>query len=291
MTDLQGQGPADTGPRFRIGEILWESTTVLFNNFVPLGLLILIVTVATYVVGIALVIAVVLSVGGAESVGDPGALQARMTRGGGMPWGPVGAAVVVFVLFSILSFGFTTSVMVSGAMDGLRGNKVSIGRCLANGVRVFLPVSGISVIVWLVGVVLLAIAGALMFLFIGMLALPLVLVLIASVLWVTIPVATVERTGVFASLSRAAELSRGYRWKIYFTVLVVSVLFIVISLIAGGLMTAMSFLGAAALFNLLGFAANLLLMGWGAMTAAVGYYDLRMAKEGIDIDQIAAVFD
>jgi len=41
----------------------------------------------------------------------------------------------------------------------------------------------------------------------------------------------------------------------------------------------------------LGFAANLLLMGWGAMTAAVGYYDLRMAKEGIDIDQIAAVFD
>jgi hypothetical protein len=289
MAETQDQG--STGYRFTIGAVLWESTALLFRNIVPLGLLIVLVTVITYGIGITLAAVVMTVAGGLELLSGPGTFQDRVANAGDASWAPIAAAGLIVFLFSVLSYGFLAAAMVSGAVDDLRGNKVSIGRCLATGFKVLLPVGGISIIVWLVGTVLIAIAAGLILLLIGFVALPLTIALVASVLWVAIPVATVERTGVFASFSRAGQLSKGYRWKIYFTVLIVGIIFIVVSTVLGGVVTLLSLIGGGVVPELVSYLISLLLSGWAAMTSAVGYYDLRMAKEGADIDQIAAVFD
>ena len=93
-----------------------------------------------------------------------------------------------------------------------------------------------------------------------------------------------RRRGVFSSLARSARLTRGHGWKIF------------------GLMLLMYFCNAIvdspidqALSGIPAFAGHVIWNGvWSAfyaILAVVTYHDLRVAKEGVDIEQIAAVFE
>ena len=143
------------------------------------------------------------------------------------------------------------------------------------GFRRFFPIIGLAFVMYfLVGLatILLIIPG-----------------LILLTMWfVATPVCVVENLGPIKSMRRSSQLSKGHRWKIFGLILLVAVLG---SVIIGGINISLEAL-AGPILSLIG---GLLLNGvWGAFNAiavVVTYHDLRVAKEGTNIEQIAAVFD
>jgi len=113
--------------------------------------------------------------------------------------------------------------------------------------------------------------------------------LIVMTMWfVSTPACVVERTGPWTSMKRSAALTKGHRWKVFGLLL----LLILLSLIVAGLLQLVLMQAGSTILVLLG---TLL---WGALWTAyysiavvTTYHDLRVAKEGIDIEQIASVFD
>jgi hypothetical protein len=113
--------------------------------------------------------------------------------------------------------------------------------------------------------------------------------LILVTMWfVSTPACVVERTGPWTSLKRSAALTKGHRWKIFGLM----ILLVIVSLIVAGLLQLVLPQFGSTILVLLG---TLL---WGALwtsyysiAVVMTYHDLRVAKEGIDIEQIASVFD
>jgi hypothetical protein len=89
-------------------------------------------------------------------------------------------------------------------------------------------------------------------------------------------------------MRRSAQLTEGHRWKVFGAIVL---LYFGAGIAAQVVTASLTVIGGA----MLGLVATLIC---GAVSAAfmaivvvVTYYELRVAKEGVDIDQIAAVFD
>lgn len=125
-------------------------------------------------------------------------------------------------------------------------------------------------------------------------AIPLVILL---VMWsVAMPVCVVERLGALRSLRRSRELTKGHRWRMFGLLLVTLVPCFIGNAILGAALGA--FLISNPAGSLLPAATQTIgLIGNGLWTAfitvvfLVTYRDLRVAREGIDTEQIAAVFE
>jgi hypothetical protein len=105
---------------------------------------------------------------------------------------------------TILAFAF--SAIVEGALTRAtiaesEGHRASFGECLFVGLRLFLPLVGVGIIIglgFILGMMLLIIPA--MFLLI---------------LWaVAIPAVVVEQNGIFRALGRSSQLTKGARWKV-----------------------------------------------------------------------------
>jgi uncharacterized membrane protein len=106
--------------------------------------------------------------------------------------------------------------------------------------------------------------------------------------WVATPACVVERTGPWTSLKRSAALTKGHRWKIFGLILLLFIINIIVSQVIEMVVLSVG-------SDILSILGRLL---WGALfgayyaiAAVMTYHDLRVAKEGIDIEQIASVFD
>ena len=101
----------------------------------------------------------------------------------------------------VASFVLQAAVVHASVVD-LNGGKASFGDSLRVGMSNFLPVLGISILMTIgiaFGMILLIVPGVMM-----------------AVAWsVAVPAQVVEKTGVFQSFSRSAELTRGSRWAIF----------------------------------------------------------------------------
>jgi hypothetical protein len=259
---------------FRVGRAISRAFSVLSRNFVTF----FIVTTVAYLPVLLLIWGV------AEAVSGSG----------------VGIAVVVFgVLLLMALFMLSQAVVLHGAFQDMRGRPVSLADSLGVGLRRFLPLIGLAVVMLLVAVAGALLVGLMSFL-VGMISggliagiLSGVLLVIAAVIllimwFVATPVCVVERLGPFASLRRSSQLTKGHRWKIFGLML----LMIIISVIAGQVVEYI--LGAVGGMILIAIGTLIWNGIWGAFYAvavAVTYHDLRVAKEGISIEQIAAVFD
>jgi hypothetical protein len=109
--------------------------------------------------------------------------------------------------------------------------------------------------------------------------------------WFVAPVvATIERHGPISSLRRSWQLSSGFRWRIVGLVLLLFVLalvlFVLVIFLVGVLAAANRTLGGIAIFIAV-FAAVPIWMPLFFGTMTVLYYDLRVRKEGFDL-QLAA---
>ena len=124
--------------------------------------------------------------------------------------------------------------------------------------------------------------------FVGLLLLVVPGIIAAVMLWLAIPVAVVERPGVIESLKRSADLTKGYRGSIFGILIVIGIVLIVITMILSFIL-----LSAAGftVYSIGLWVIQALFSAFSATAAAVGYYYLRSTKEGVDIGDIAKVFD
>lgn len=184
-------------------------------------------------------------------------------------------------LVSIISNAVLQGALVFGTVRDLNGRKPTFGECLATGLRNFLPVILLSILMALalmVGFLLLIVPGVMML-----------------VAWcVVAPALVSEQTGVMAAFGRSAELTRGNRWRIFGLLL----LFLVLTWIVGILLSPLSLAAMAAgpqglaasqmIGNTVSGIINALI---GATGASVIYVELKRLKEGLAPDALAALFD
>jgi hypothetical protein len=201
------------------------------------------------------------------------------------PFQNLGWPLVGLIFLMIVLGTLSQAVVLYGAFQVMRGRPINLVESAAVGLRRFFPIVGIAISVsCLVGLasVLLIVPGVMLYL-----------------MWsVATSVCVVEQLGPFRSMGRSRELTRGHRWKIFglilLTVIPAGIVGLIVSAVAvGALGTVMGL--PSALVGPLGQVVGLL---WGAVwkafyviLAVVIYHDLRVAKEGVDTEKIAAVFE
>jgi len=211
--------------------------------------------------------------------------------------------LAVILLFNMLA----QAIIFYCAFQDMRGRPINMGESLKLSVARFFPLIGLGLIVVLVMVGLVVIVSLLLFAVAGngataLVAIPFVILLVILftllfLIWsMATPVCVVERAGPFRSLGRSRELTKGYRWKILGLLALVIIPGLVAGVIVGAIAGAVAVLAPAggasfAVSQGIGLIWNALWFGFVAVIVAVAYHDLRVAKEGVDIDQIAAVFE
>jgi len=189
------------------------------------------------------------------------------------------AGLAIYIVFaSQLQAAITHGMMVS-----LNGGKASFAECLAAGIRNALPLTATVLLAALaigVGFVVLIVPGA----------------ILALMFSIVTPVRVTEHTGVLQTLSRSAELTKNHRASIFGLVVVFWVVAIIVGLtlrvfaglplvgVGGTRASMMLFVGLNGIFRVF---FNLV----GAAGVASVYYELRLVKEGVGPEQIAAIFE
>lgn len=202
------------------------------------------------------------------------------------PWGVVVGGIVAGFGNMILQ-----AVIVHTVIAQLNGKRVSGPEALRTATSFILPLLGLGIVQGFATVF-----GFMFFVIPG---------LILAVMWaVTAPSMVVEKCGVFSSLQRSRDLTRGHRWSIVGLFLIYLVLSMIIGAVFGvvsvaaGVGSAMVSAGAGNEFTASRVFVTLfsaLINGAQYVLASAGiasvYYELRMTKEGVAPDQTASVFD
>jgi hypothetical protein len=204
----------------------------------------------------------------------------NLAVGGGLAVNPLvaGPSYYIGLLLSMVLSYTAMGAMVYGTVAYLSGQKASLGDCLGRGLSAVLPVILVAILITImtgIGMLLLVVPGLI------------VLVMTAA----AVPAAVVERPGIWGSVKRSAELTKGNRWRVF-------ALLIIFYLVLMAIGWALQFAGLPVLAPDGSMASIVMIYVWGGVTTtffavfgAVIYHDLRVAKEGVSASQIAAVFD
>jgi hypothetical protein len=181
--------------------------------------------------------------------------------------------IVPFVQIVVSSL--STATCLFGAYQIMRGRPFTIGGSLMVALRRFWPVVGTSILSGLyvgIGFILLVVPG----------------IIIACAIYVALPVCVIERLAPVTSLKRSRALTKGHRWQIFGLLLLVffATGLLAVGLGMGAIMVAGELAGALA-----PLVAEILGGAFGSVLYAVVYHDLRVDKEGFDIEELASVFD
>ena len=205
-----------------------------------------------------------------EMLTQPGALSTAIAAG-------MAGFLIYFVFSDLLQAAITHGTIVS-----LNGGKASFGDCFSTGIRNVIPLTGI---------ILLAVLGIML----GFLLLVVPGVILALMWSVITPVRVAEQTGVMDTFRRSSSLTSGYKGSIFGLFVIFVVLSIVTDLIIRPL-SGVSMIGNAATANasitfmiLTGLVRAVLGLISAAGVASI-YYELRLVKEGVGPEQLAAVF-
>ena len=255
---MAGAGTA----QFSIGRVLGDSVGVYARNFVSFSVLALVIGLVDILITIFYL--------APNQVGGPGEFRV------------VGLDAAVMAFITLLTRTLTQATIIYGTFQDLRGQKAGIGLCITQGLS--------SIIQVIVGSIILAIG-------IGLASLLLLVpgLIVMTMWWVYIPAIVVERRGIFDSFGRSSALTSDHRWAIFGLIIIVIVL-------SGFVTTITKFTSFAVIANwasadtlsvhlVLEYVGASFVAAFGAVVVSVGYYYLRAEKEGIDVDQIASVFD
>jgi hypothetical protein len=260
---------AATPERFDIGRVITRAFSVIGSNFFSffvmaavLSLPILVFTFSAFFAGAA-------GVHYAPPQPGPAAIGAIFA-----------AAIIGFLIYlvfsSVLQAGITHGTIVT-----LNGGRASLASCFATGLRHALPLTAIIVLAFL-GIM----AGAILLIVPG---------IILALGWSVItPVRVAEHRGILNTLGRSLELTRGHRGAIFLVDIIVTVISLALTLtvqpLAGigfgavpGANIPVTYVVASGLMRAVTY------MITATMVASV-YYELRLIKEGIGPEQMAAVF-
>lgn len=242
---------APTGREFRIGPIFTRSWSIYAANF-------LMFTLVAVVAGL------------------PNQLGGDFESSAG-----VAQSIIAFIISVILYF-VGQAVILYAAFQAMRGRDVIIGDAIGRAFSRFLSLLGISILVGLgvaIGFMLLIVPG-----------------IILALRWaVAVPACVVENKGPLESMRRSAELTKGHRWKIFGVWVLIAIVAIIILIMVGvfaglGAVVAQG-LGRVLIAGVISLILTAIVTAYSYVLNAMIYHDLRVAKEGVDTEQIAAVFD
>ena len=250
----KGSGPEIGGAadKLRLGTVFRKSIGIYRRRFLTFFLLTAIVLIPYYIAMVLL----------------PAAAANPARAGLFATW--AAAVAVVKGVTNVLANG----VVSYGVLQDLRGRRFSVAESLWVVMGRLLPLLGIVVCVSIgvgMGLFLLVVPG----------------IVLACRWYVCAPVCIAERSGVFDSMGRSRDLTEGYRWQVFGAAFVVVLGSFIVGVIVG--LVAARF-GPTAL-QAATFALAAAVSAFSGVVVGVLYYELRVAKEGVDIDRIASVFD
>jgi MFS family permease len=183
--------------------------------------------------------------------------------------------LLIDVPLGILCYALSQAATLYGAFQDMRGRPFGLGAAFGVAFSRFFPVLGVTIcfgFAIVLGSILLVVPG----------------MIVLAACYVALPACVMESLGPFESLSRSSALTKGHRWKVFGIFVVI----IVISMVVGGLLQLVTVaIGGVVAGMVVSFVWNALYAAYNSVAIAVMYHDLRVLKEGIDIDRIAAVFD
>ncbi|RZJ45661.1 MAG: hypothetical protein EON86_01010 [Brevundimonas sp.] len=191
--------------------------------------------------------------------------------------------VILGTMLYFIGLYLLQGMVVKAAVNGFNGKKTAFGDAFGAGLRMFFPLLGLSIVATLgalLGYILLVVPGILL-----------------SVIWsVAAPAVVVEKRGVFESLQRSRDLTRGFRWPVFGLIVIYVVLSWIFGLAMGGLSLATggTFTGGTpnlAVTLISGPLTNIVAGVVASAGVASLYYELRIAKEGVGAEDLASVFD
>jgi hypothetical protein len=267
MANISAAAPAASG-EFRIGHVFSQAAAILSRNFL-----------------------------GFFAVTFVAALPRLLWATAATPAGAIGLVSLGLFLSLVLNV-LGQAIVVHAAFQDMRNRPVSIGESVQAALKHVLSIAGLAVCVAIAFIVVFAVpatvAGifARTHLYVGLALAALIAIGFAALLltmWVVAtPACVVERRGPLSSMGRSGQLTKGHRWKVFGMVLL---LFVVAAVIGAVITALLRLMGSFVLVTL----GTLVWTGaWSAFYATivvVTYHDLRVAKEGVDTDQIASVFD
>lgn len=268
MTTLEAVGGS-----FDFGRVVERTFRVIGDNLRTLAVAALVLFVAPIVVVFGL----------AAALSAP--LKTTTTLGSVT----IGGALIVMIGGLMLQ-----GVVIHAVISKLNGRPAGFDDLIKVGLRAVLPLFGLAIVSTFAltfGFVLLLVPG-----------------LILCVLWsVASPSLVIEKRGIFSSLQRSRDLTRGHRWAIFGLLVVYFILIIVLSTVGQMLSMALGVptnfaskmqmapgplsLISLVLATLLSALTNSFQSVLGAAGAASLYYELRSIKEGVAPNHVAAVFD
>jgi hypothetical protein len=175
-----------------------------------------------------------------------------------------------------------TGALTFGVMRHLQGEKPGAGEIVQAGLsslgRVFV-VSLMVGIMTMIGFVFCIVPG----------------VLVMCMNWVAVPVAVIEQPGSTASLSRSQDLTSGTRLAVFAVILVIGMIVGVVSVVGNGVVVALSSaVGSPGVKAAATILLTLVLIPFQclqAASAAIGYHELRLNREGVGLDELVRVFE
>lgn len=194
-------------------------------------------------------------------------------------WGPPAAALLAM----LTGWALLQAALVRSTILHAVGRDSDVTGSAMAALGMILPIIGLTIcvtILMMLGLILLIIPG----------------IMIYCALFVSVPALVEERRGVFASMGRSRDLTRGSRWQVF----VLVVFFWIVSQVANGLAGAIAGVSliplpgealpdpilAGAVYAISG---TLVSLGTTVWTAAL-YVELREVKEGANTEQLADVF-
>jgi uncharacterized membrane protein len=181
----------------------------------------------------------------------------------------IGFGLVSYILSLLLQ-----ASLVRATIEDLNGKQPSFGDCIAKAISLFLPTFAIALLVGLgvgLGFLLLIVPGIML-----------------ALRWsVAVPALVQERLGVFGSMARSRDLTKGSRWALFGLFVILLVASIAIELALG---TASALFGGGvpgAVVDALVTSVTSMVM---SIAAAVSYVELRQVREGTSVDELAEIF-
>lgn len=260
----------DSAEDFRMGRVVSRLFGALTANAVPFLALTALLTLPQ------LLLSLYISTNVTQTMG--------MTPAGGIAAGGMARFFEMSALSGLVYLVFTfllQAALTQGTITWLNGEKPSFGQSLSVAMKNFLPLVAIAILSALgmgLASFLLVVPG-----------------IIVAMMWsVAVPAKVVEGTGITESLGRSRALTKGYRWRIFllylaYFVIALAVSFAIRPLLGVSMTPKPGELSVA--YVLLDWVVRIGLTSITAVGATSIYYELRLVKEGVGAQQMAAAFD
>lgn len=192
-----------------------------------------------------------------------------------------GVSFVIGLIIQMAIYGITIALLVLLAYDAKMGKSRPLGDYFAPALFAAVPIAVLTIVA--------TIAMSL-----GMIALIIPGLWIYAVFSVMAPAVLIDGVG-FRGLRRSAELTKGYRWPVLGTLLIILVCTFLIGIVVGLVIAGVAFLNTSGFGILVSIIVSALLYsltyGLSGIAVSLIYARLREIKEGVGVDKLAEVFD